>query len=64
MHRSDDSLMAGDSTLDVGGANALGRRRSRPNATPSRPTWVGRGFLVPVMIVWAALWFLLDVGRV
>lgn len=64
MHRSNNSLMAGDSTLDVGGTNAPGRRPSRANATPDRPTWLGRGFLVPVMIICAALWFLLDVGRV
>ena len=63
MHRSNDTLMAGEHPLNAGGTETLGRRPTHPMPTPGGAAPTGWGFTVPVLVVCVALWFLLNAGQ-
>ena len=64
MYRNNDTLVAGDHALNTADTNLPGgrpsKRRPHPEKTP-RGSW---GFTLPVLVICAALWLLLNGGHV
>jgi len=64
MRRSNNTLMANDHVMNPVGTDLLGRRPSRLKPALRRTPRAGWGFIVPVLVVCAALWFLLNANHV
>jgi len=64
MYRSNDTLVAGDHALNRGDTNSPDRRPSKRRPHPEKTPRAGSGFTLPVLVICAALWFLLNGGHV